>query len=217
MPKRLTWLVPVMLLLAGCYLDHVVRDIERHNEGLQRENNELRGELAKLRQQMDRESLRTQVAGPDAVAELKRLLEGMGIEVTSEGGKLKLIMLSHVLFQPGSAAVKPEAKRALKEVGGVLNNRHVDSIIRIEGHTDSDPIKKTKDKFATNWELSAARALSVLHALRAEGVDFKRMYAAAYADTQPVATNATEAGKAQNRRVEIVILPPLPVTKTTAR
>lgn len=215
MRKGLLRLVVLAPLVSGCYLDHVVRDIERHSEALQQENNEMRGELARLRQQMDREA-RATVPSTDAVSELKKTLEGMGIEVTAEGGKLKLKMLSSVLFQPGSATVRPEAKRALKEVAAQLNGRFPDALIRVEGHTDSDPIKKTKDKYASNWELSAARALGVLHALRAEGVDYKRMYAAAYADVQPIASNASESGKSQNRRVEIVILPPLPVTKTAA-
>ena len=76
-------------------------------------------------------------------------------------------------------------------------------LIYIEGHTDNRPIKTAQ--FPSNWELGAARATSVLHFLASQQIDANRMRAVTYADTKPLADNATEQGRQRNRRVNIVI------------
>jgi chemotaxis protein MotB len=82
--------------------------------------------------------------------------------------------------------------------------RQFDNPLAIEGHTDNDPI--SNGRFPSNWELSTARATAVLRSLLTDGIRDTRLSAAGYADTRPRASNATEAGMAKNRRVDIVVL-----------
>ena len=94
----------------------------------------------------------------------------------------------------------------LQKVTEILNRDVVGSPIAIEGHTDNDPIKHSG--WRSNWELSAARALAVLHNFTDQGqVDPKRVSALAYGEFHPLLSNDTPPGRQQNRRVEIVILP----------
>jgi chemotaxis protein MotB len=113
-----------------------------------------------------------------------------------------------VLFDSGQAQVKPAGLKVLKQVSDVLK-KVADKQIRIEGHTDNVPIGvKLREKFATNWELSTARATSVVRYLIEEGgIDRTMISAGGYADTRPVESNDTEAGKSSNRRIEIVLYP----------
>ena len=87
-----------------------------------------------------------------------------------------------------------------------MNKDVPDSFIAVEGHTDNEPIRYSGWK--SNWELSSARALSVLHFMVDDcGIEARRLSANAYSEYRPVSDNATPEGKQQNRRVEIVILP----------
>jgi chemotaxis protein MotB len=90
----------------------------------------------------------------------------------------------------------------LNKVAPVL--KQGDHLIRIDGHTDSDPIRRSK--WDDNWQLAAERARQVLKVLIKQGVPKDRIFFAAFADTRPRATNKTTAGKKQNRRVELVPL-----------
>lgn len=216
--SRVIVITVILGLSSGCYLDSIVRDKDKELAFLQEERNRLRREKAELAHQLARDSLQDQVATPDALAELRRRLEQAGIEVTMDGAKLILTVANSILFQPGRAVLRPEAKRALQEVANVLNRDYQQHQIRVEGHTDSDPIKKSKNRYQDNWELSMARALAVHEFLREQcGVPGERMYAAGYAYTRPVASNDTESGKARNRRVDIVILPNIEVALNPPR
>jgi chemotaxis protein MotB len=94
----------------------------------------------------------------------------------------------------------------LSKVASVLKTTVSDLNVGIEGHTDNVPIKHSGWK--SNWELSSARALSVVHYLEdQEGIDPKRLSATGYGEFHPVASNETVSGRQENRRVEIVILP----------
>ena len=110
-----------------------------------------------------------------------------------------------VLFDSGKVDIKPRAEAALKDVAKFFKMEGKDLFIRIDGHTDTDPIKVSP--WADNWQLSAERARNVLLFLKKEGVDEDRMFFSGFAYTRPIADNATSAGKAQNRRVEIIIVP----------
>jgi chemotaxis protein MotB len=108
-----------------------------------------------------------------------------------------------MLFQPGQAVVLSEARETLGRVAAVL--KQFPHQIRIEGHTDNVPIH-TKE-FPTNWELSAARALNLTRFLAEEGyLPPERLAASGYGEFHPVASNDMPEGRAQNRRVELVIL-----------
>ena len=128
------------------------------------------------------------------------------LESTERG--LVVTFLAEILFDSGKADIKPEAYQGLQKVAEILNTKVKDRKVAVEGHTDNVPI--TYSDWNSNWELSAARALSVVHYFIAEGhVDPQRLSAAAYGEFNPRQDNTTAEGRRQNRRVEIVILPPL--------
>lgn len=119
---------------------------------------------------------------------------------------LVITFVSEVLFDSGKAKIKSEAYESLDKVARVLKETVPDLDIGIEGHTDNVPIKVSGWK--SNWELSSARAMSVLHYLvDKKGIAPHRVAAIGYGEYRPVASNDTKEGRRQNRRVEIVILP----------
>jgi chemotaxis protein MotB len=92
----------------------------------------------------------------------------------------------------------------IDEIARLVKSPSMTNKVRVEGNTDSMPISTYR--FHSNWELSAARAASVLERLRSDGVPASRLSLAGYADQHPIATNATAAGRSKNRRVELVVL-----------
>lgn len=126
------------------------------------------------------------------------------LEMTDRG--LVITFLAEIFYNPGKADIKEQGFETLQKVAAVLNEKVSESNIAIEGYTDNDPIKYSGWK--SNWELSTARALGVLHYFVDEcSVDPNRVCVVGYGEFKPVASNETKEGKQQNRRVEIVILP----------
>ncbi|MFN7120008.1 MAG: OmpA family protein [Saprospiraceae bacterium] len=122
------------------------------------------------------------------------------LKVEEKNGKLYLTLSQELLFPSGSASIDPRGRQALQQLASALNrNPEVD--ILVEGHTDTD------GSADLNWELSTDRATSVAKALIAFGVDARRITAAGRAFYAPIAPNTTAAGKAQNRRTEIILSP----------
>lgn len=112
------------------------------------------------------------------------------------------LVTDRVLFDNGQADLQEPAKPLLTTIAHLLGT--LPNKIRVEGHTDSMPI--STDRFASNWELSVLRAATVTRYLIGHGLHAGRLGAAGYADRMPLAPNKTAAGRARNRRVEIVIL-----------
>ena len=133
------------------------------------------------------------------------------VEMLAKG--LVITFVEEVLFDSGKAVLREDSLVKLQKVSGVMQTVLPDLNIGIEGHTDNQPIKYSSWK--SNWELSSARALSVLHFLSDKGgVRPERLAAIGYGEYRPVASNDEKIGRQKNRRVEIVILPP--VVKQTA-
>lgn len=135
-------------------------------------------------------------------------------EVTLEMAEKGLVVtfLSEILFDSGKAKIKKDAYVSLDKVADVAKNVVPDLNIGVEGHTDNVPIKHSGWK--SNWELSTARATSVIHYLiNDKGVAPQRLAAIGYGQFRPVAGNDTAEGRRKNRRVEIVIMPK--ISKTT--
>jgi len=109
-----------------------------------------------------------------------------------------------VLFDLGRAELRPEAASLIAALGARL--AELGAAVRVEGHTDDLPIATAR--FPSNWELSAARAASVVRALIAAGMPANRLTATGHAETRPLDPAGTDAARAANRRVEIVVLPP---------
>jgi chemotaxis protein MotB len=140
------------------------------------------------------------------IRELEEMLKRMGLEgefkVSYEVIGIRLILQEKILFSSGSAELKPETYPILDKLYEILKD--LPNPVEVEGHTDSIPI--STEKFPSNWELSSARASSIVRYFIAKGINPERLKASGYADTKPIASNATPEGRAQNRRVEIVIL-----------
>ena len=126
------------------------------------------------------------------------------LERTSRG--LVITMTNDILFDSGKSKLKKHAKVVLDKIVSVLRETAPDRDIGVEGHTDNVPIKRSGWK--SNWELSVARATSVLHYLIDScGVEPQKLSAIGYGEFRPIDTNDTKEGKSKNRRVEIIILP----------
>ena len=133
-------------------------------------------------------------------------IAGKDVSVGFDERGLVVRVLDRILFGSGKAQLRQEAHPVLEQVARVLNKEVVDQPIAIEGHTDNEPI--THSRWKDNWELSLARARSVLTHLVKEGsVDPARLSAVGYGEYRPIASNETRAGRRANRRVEIVVLP----------
>ena len=143
-------------------------------------------------------------------AELERLARSIGggavVRDTAEGPMIQLP--ETILFDSGLAKLKTKGEAALEKIARHLKS-HPAAIVRIDGHTDNDPIVKSKYLWESNHHLSAGRALSVLHYLVNKGhIEEKRIHIAGYGPNRPIASNKNKAGKEQNRRVEFLILSP---------
>ncbi len=145
-----------------------------------------------------------------------RMQEAMKSELASKQvalkeleGRLTLTMVESILFDSGKADVKKEGVDALHKVADVLKNTEDQEVI-VAGYTDNVQIGGMLARtYPTNWELSAARAISVVKILLADGVDPKLVSAAGFSEYRPVAENDTPEGRAKNRRMEIILMPKL--------
>ena len=127
------------------------------------------------------------------------------IQIRSDADAITISLSDNLLFDSGSATLRPGSQAVLNQVSTALAS--MPNEIRIEGHTDNVPVNSPD--FATNWELSAARASTVLRFLtESAGLGGKKLFIAGYADTHPVATNDTPEGRALNRRADIVVVYP---------
>lgn len=132
--------------------------------------------------------------------ELKDKLQGTGVDVKRTGeGEIKLTAPENITFDTNSYVVKPQFRKTLDSVATVLNT-YPDSTIVVSGHTD------TTGTDAINNPLSVNRASSVASYLESQGISTSRITSRGYGSKQPIASNATESGRSQNRRVEIAII-----------
>jgi chemotaxis protein MotB len=136
---------------------------------------------------------------------LRGEIEAGRIELMELRGRTTVQLKDKILFASGSSTLGAEGKDALRRVAEALRNLH-GKVIRVEGHTDNVPTG-SGGPFPSNWELSTARALAVVHALKDAGVDPTRLSGAGFAEFQPIATNETPEGRSLNRRIEIVLVP----------
>ncbi|OLL32289.1 hypothetical protein BTH42_07530 [Burkholderia sp. SRS-W-2-2016] len=153
-----------------------------------------------------RKTLEQALAGPLAAG-----------RVTLVNGRIGIS--GNVLFALNSDQLQPEGRALLKSLAEPLSAylRASDQILMVSGFTDDQRLREGNRRFADNWELSAQRALTVTRTLIDSGVPAASVFAAAFGSQQPVGSNADEAGRAKNRRVEIAPVPrPSSGTATTA-
>jgi len=138
------------------------------------------------------------------IEDIKKLLNDIsGINVKSDVRGIVINIPSSILFDSGSALLKSEATEALTRISEAL--KEIPGKILIEGHTDNVPLS-SHSIYKSNWELSSARASSVLHFLIQTGLSPDRFTIAGYGEYKPITSNDTPEGRAQNRRVELIIL-----------
>ena len=153
-----------------------------------------------------RERERMEVLAKDLTATLMPLVKSGQVRVTQNARGIGIELNASVLFAQGEATLQNEAREVLGAVAGLLKN--APQRIEVEGHTDNLPI--TNERFASNWELSAVRAASVVRLFIESGVQDLRLSAIGHGATRPVAPNDTPANQARNRRVAVMILASVP-------
>lgn len=134
------------------------------------------------------------------------LVDAGKLKVSIINGRMVVQMQTDVLFGSGSARLSKDGRAAIEEVSGLLASLS-DRRYQVEGHTDNVPISTTA--FPSNWELASARAISVVNVMLEQGMEPERVSAVSYGETTPTASNEDAEGRAQNRRIEIVLVPDL--------
>lgn len=203
-------------LLGGCASQKKVKDYESEIGALREEQTGLKKENQSLRSQLDSyeralaeaNSKRSQEAAApiqpaEAVKDYKELDE-QGVGYEQRDGNMVFTLPTEITFASGKAELTDKGKKALKSVAKTLKADYEKGWYWIEGHTDSDPIKKAK--YESNRELSIARSMAVHRYLVDEcGMKDDQFVVAGHSQYSPVAGNDSPAGKARNRRVEIVV------------
>jgi chemotaxis protein MotB len=173
----------------------------------QAENQKARDQIAALQTQVADLEKEKEMAAQMAKGledEMRADLESKDVTISKLQGKLTVNILDRVMFDSGEAILKPDGESVLRKIAAILAG-HPQLKIHVIGHTDNVPIR---NRFVSNWELSAARALAAVHFLTEKaGVDPRRVGAVGYGEFRPIADNATVEGRARNRRIAITILP----------
>ena len=183
-----------------------IEDLRDARESLQHDVSDREQKIAKLRTTYDAlvEDLEADVNAN--ALHIERLTEGLSFRLPQD-----------VLFPPASADLTAKGKQAVRDVAGRLGTG--DERVEVQGHTD-DRALKGGGRYPTNWELAGARAASVVRVLEEAGVDPKRLSAVSFGQSRPLVSNDTPEGRAQNRRIEVRLIPtataPPPPTGTGA-
>jgi chemotaxis protein MotB len=171
-------------------------------------------QLAAMQQQLEAE-----LAQPDTAAQLERLREQVSeplqdaiqkglVTVETRADNVLLRVGGNILFGPGQTSLRTSGQETLDEIAKVLQ-AFPDYQISVEGHTDNIPIgTQRQDIWPTNWELSSARAAAAVRYLESQGIASERLSASGLSYYHPLASNDTEEGRTQNRRIEIILQPP---------
>jgi len=186
-------------------------ELDQQRERLEAEKKDLlalKEELSKSVQSKDEELSKLKGTYDELQDKMKAEIAKGDIQLTNAGGRLKVDLIDKVLFDSGEADISKRGEEVLARVGAVLA-RMEDKQIQVSGHTDDAPISaRLLNQYPTNWELSAARATHVVRFLQEKaGVPGRRLTSSGYGPYHPVASNARPAGRARNRRIEILLTP----------
>jgi len=183
-------------------LKQQIASVDQHYEAAQQQVRSLQQENASViaasqQQQEQYEALVKDLSGEVQKGEL---------QVKQYKNMLSVELAEQIFFDSGRATLKTGGKAVLKKVGEALKG-YEDKIIRVVGHTDNKPVAKSlQGTFPSNWELSVARATTVVRFLQEVGVPPERMVASGRAEYEPVAPNDTPEGRQKNRRIEIMLI-----------
>ena len=193
-------------------------ELEATYRKLQDENRELSERIENLSRQLGSE--RSRLAEQDQTiremqdtrrkieASLHDQIAAQEIRIEEMEGRLKVTFVDKILFDSGSDRIKSKGKASLLNLAPTLNGGKGQQIL-VEGHTDDIPVGAVlRTKFPSNWELSSARAIAVVRFLQEEtGITPDRLVASGCGPYRPVASNDSEEGRSQNRRIEIILVP----------
>jgi len=191
--------------LAACKEE--VERLGKHNGELEKKVEGQQVQIAQLEKSREEKVQEVSKTYTQMIEKMKTEIADGQVTITELQGRLTVNMVDAILFDSGKADIKPEGRKILQKVVDVIGQVE-DKAIRVEGHTDNVKIGGALARaFASNWELSAARAINVARYLQRLGVDPSLLSAAAYGEYRPVSENDTLEGRAKNRRIEIVLVP----------
>ena len=208
----LYWVYGENLRQEATQFDEKYREIALENERLKEHVGYLTGrledEVAKVSREKEEEMARVRATHDEMLKAMQKEVERGQIKITQLADRLSLNIVDKILFPSGEDQISEQGKEVLKRVGAVLKQAR-DKTIRIEGHTDNVPIAKPlKTRFASNWELSTARATNVVRFLQDEArIEAGSLEAVGLGEYHPMAGNKSPAGRSQNRRIEIILFP----------
>ena len=198
-----------MLSLTGC------TNWKKKHNALDVEHQNLKGLYENCVSSLDSTAAERAQMSQELEALKKQLVQGKSasqatgfkgdVKVDPNKGTITVTLPNSILFSSGKATLKNSTNSDLDHVYGVLRERYNGKQVDVVGHTDTDPIRRTKNLWKDNWDLSAGRALTVLRYMVDKGVSPKNIRGVACGQSRPVASNASAAGKSKNRRVEIVV------------
>ncbi len=186
---------------AGKNVDQLVAEKGQMHKAL----DDAKARLEELRKAQEASQRRAELLR-SLVAKFKKMIDAGDLKIVMREGRMVLQLRNDVLFDSGKVDIKAAGKDALKDVASVLVTLG-DRRFQVVGHTDDRPI--STDRFPSNWELSAARAIAVVKYLVTQNVRPTALSAAGYSENDPVASNDSDDGRAKNRRIEIVLQPNL--------
>lgn len=192
--------------------------LEDKLKALEREKGELAASAAQLKvnlEQTEAELSRLKATYDSLQDKLKAEIGRGDIRLSQAGDRIQVDLVDKILFNSGEAALSERGQEVLGRLASVLKTID-DKQIQVSGHTDDSPItsEELRKQFPSNWELSVARAVNVVRQLaEVGGVPAQRLMAAGYGQFHPLAGNATPNGRAQNRRIEILLTPTLAAKK----
>ena len=180
-------------------------ETERTIFALERENERLK-QLARTKEEQVEQVRKTSTTYEELLLKMQTEIEQGQVAIRELEGRLTVNLVDSILFDVGKAEISPGGKEILSKVVSILKEVKGKSI-RIEGHTDNLRIAGALARqFPSNWELSAARAINVTRFLQDKGISGSRLSAVAYGKWRPIADNSTPKGRAQNRRIEIILV-----------
>jgi chemotaxis protein MotB len=190
--------------------------LEAKAAGLEAKAADLEKQLATTRSELDqvaqsRAQLEVKTAKLEAKsAEYEKLADSLRgqiqagqVELSELKGRMTVKLRDKILFTPGSAAVNKDGRSALDAVADAFKGLQGKNVI-VTGYTDNVPVG-SRTRFKDNWELSTARAISVVKYLESKGVDPRMLGAAGFSEFRPLVANDTDEGRSQNRRIEVVL------------
>jgi len=180
-----------------------IKVLEDQNADLAKKAGATAEELKALRAEKAKRIAELQVY-KDLFGKLKALVDAGTIKVEFRKGRLVVKLASSILFDSGKTELKAEGQAALANLAAALKSLN-DREFLVAGHTDNVPIKT--NRFKNNWDLSTARAVEVVQFLITQGMTSSNIGAAGYGENDPISDNGTEDGKAQNRRIEVILMP----------